>query len=96
MSPIKVHVCLEPVPEGWGTPAKWKFVTIEAPAKPKPPSRALATNQVKGMGRKTVVERLESIGVACYDDEGLEKLRASLVESILSGDIDVRGNVFCY
>jgi hypothetical protein len=28
MDPIKVHTCLEPLPEGWTTPSKWKKVSL--------------------------------------------------------------------
>ena len=28
LSPTKVHVCLEPLPEGWQKPAPWKTVKL--------------------------------------------------------------------
>jgi hypothetical protein len=29
MSPIKVHACLEPLPDGWGRPEPWKMVELK-------------------------------------------------------------------
>ena len=39
-------------------------------------------------GRETVIELLESIGVACYDEESTEELAEAAAESVESGDID--------
>lgn len=38
--------------------------------------------------RARVVELLESIGTACFDDEELTDLQDCLIESVESGDID--------
>ena len=38
--------------------------------------------------RERVIELLEGIGVACFDDESTEELREAMIDSVKSGDID--------
>lgn len=44
---------------------------------------------VNNLDRIEIVALLESIGIACYDDESTQLLREALVESIISKDIEL-------
>lgn len=44
--------------------------------------------KVNQLDRERIVELLEGIGVACYDDEATQLLREALVESVRDGNID--------
>jgi len=43
---------------------------------------------VNWLDRQNIVELLEGIGIACYDDEPTQLLRECLVENVESGNID--------
>jgi hypothetical protein len=43
---------------------------------------------VNWLDRQDIVELLEGIGIACYDDEPLQLLKECLVENVESGNID--------
>lgn len=43
--------------------------------------------QVNWMDRGDIEKALESIGIACYDDESTQLLREALVENVKSGNI---------
>ena len=49
---------------------------------------ALTQRLVNHVGRAGIVEMLEAIGIACYDDETTEELAEAAVDSIESGDIE--------
>lgn len=44
--------------------------------------------KVNWLDRKDIVELLEGIGIACYDDEPMQLLKECLVENVESGNID--------
>lgn len=39
-------------------------------------------------GRESLVADLEGIGIACYDEEGVEELAEAALDSVEAGDID--------
>lgn len=43
---------------------------------------------VSKMDRERVVELLEGISIACYDDESTEELREALIENVKDGNLD--------
>ena len=48
----------------------------------------IGTNPVDVLIREQLIAGLESIGVACYDDESTEDLREAFQDSVESGDLD--------
>lgn len=45
--------------------------------------------RVGKLDRAEVIELLEGLGVACFDDESTDELREALAESVESGDVDI-------
>lgn len=43
--------------------------------------------QINQLNREQIIELLEGIGIACFDDESTQLLREALFESIESGEI---------
>ena len=43
---------------------------------------------ISSMRRKRVIELLESICIACYDDEPTSLLKEALIENVNDGNID--------
>ncbi len=39
------------------------------------------------MSRAKVIEKLESVGIACFDNESDDKLETALVQNILDGNV---------
>lgn len=40
------------------------------------------------MSRAKLIEKLESVGIACFDSESDDKLETALVQNILDGNLD--------
>jgi len=51
-------------------------------------AKAYCQASLERQGRGAVVEMLEGIGVACYDEEGVEELAEAAVDSVEAGDIE--------
>lgn len=51
-------------------------------------ARAYCQEALEVRGRYKLVEMLESIGIACYDEEDVEELAEAVVDSVEAGDID--------
>lgn len=52
------------------------------------PARKYCQAALEAQGREALVEMLEGICIACYDEEDAEELAESAVDSIEAGDID--------
>lgn len=51
-------------------------------------ARKYCKEYLKEQGREPLVEQLEGIGVACYDDDDLDDLLDCAVDSVEAGDIE--------
>jgi len=57
-------------------------------SKLSPEAKAYCKDILLKQGRTELVSQLESIGIACYDEEDDETLADSAVDSVEAGDID--------
>lgn len=46
-------------------------------------------DRIRDLGREEIIEQLESIGVACYDDEDTELLVDAFFDSYKAGDLEI-------
>ena len=53
-----------------------------------PEAKKYCKEALKAQGREFLVQQLENIGIACYDDEDEETLAEAAVDSVEAGDID--------
>lgn len=53
-----------------------------------PEAKEYCKEALKEQGRDSLVQMLENIGIACYDDEDDDTLAESAVDSVQAGDIE--------